>query len=64
MEPTGVVRGQKLVYSNSSPGASVGCSPTTPGPCTRWVSPLPSMMIHSRLTSCAVSCPTFEIVTW
>ncbi len=37
MAPTGVVRGQKLEYSNSSPGASTGFSPTTPGPCTRWV---------------------------
>ena len=32
MTPNGVDSGQPEVYSNDSPGASVGCLPTTPGP--------------------------------
>ena len=60
IDPTDVRSGQKLVYSKTDPGRSSGCSPTTPGPSTRSSLPSESVMIHSRLMSCAVSLPTFE----
>src|SRR5438105_15466103 len=63
IDPKDVRSGQKLVYSNDSPGLRIGCSPTTPGPMTRSVLPSESVMTHSRLMSCAVSLPSFSIVT-
>jgi hypothetical protein len=63
MEPIRVLSGQKLVYSNDSPGPSTGCSPTTPGPRTLSTSPSALVMIHSRLTSCTVSGPSLEMRT-
>jgi hypothetical protein len=63
MEPTGVGSGQKLEYSNASPGSSVGCSPTTPGPATRCSCPSASVMIHVRLINWARVSPVFEILT-
>ena len=40
MTPNGVDSGQPDVYSNDSPGASVGCLPTTPGPLTSSIWPV------------------------
>src|SRR5438132_4523550 len=62
MTPNGVWRGQPDVYVNDSPGASTGCLPTTPGPRTSSTWPVPSVMIQCRVTSCAVSVPSFVIV--
>ena len=39
MSPDGVGSGLPLVYSKLSPGASTGCSPTTPGPRTSCMLP-------------------------
>ena len=41
-------------YWNVSPGASSGCSPTTPGPLTSSVWPVASVIIQWRLSSCTV----------
>ena len=41
--PNGVDSGQPDVYSKDSPGASVGCLPTTPGPLTSSTCPAPSV---------------------
>jgi hypothetical protein len=64
IDPIDVRNGQKLVYSNVCPGFNTGDSPITPAPCTRSMFPSESVMIHSRLMSCAVSLPSFEITTW
>ena len=61
MVPNGVRSGQFDVYSNDSPGASVGCSPTTPRPRTSSTWLLPSVMTQCRLISWTVSGPSFEI---
>ena len=62
MTPNGVVSGQPEVYVNDSPGASIGCLPTTPGPRTSSTWPVPSVMIQWRVSSCTVSVPSFEMV--
>src|SRR5690348_14425959 len=51
----GVLSGVPLVYSKLCPGASTGCSPTTPGPRTSWTRPIPSVMRQWRRRSCTVS---------
>ncbi len=61
IEPKGVVRGHADVYSNASPGASTGCSPTTPGPRTSSVCPSASVINHARETSWTVSRPSFAM---
>ena len=61
--PNGVESGHPEVYSKDSPGFSVGCLPTTPGPRTSSMWPVPSLMIQCRVSSWTVSSPSFEIVT-
>jgi len=51
------------VYSNVSPGARTGCSPTTPGPCTSSTLPAPSVMIQWRLSNCTVPSPSLLMRT-
>src|SRR5688572_30751182 len=63
MTPKGVESGQPDVYSKDSPGFSVGCLPTTPGPRTSSMWPVPSLMIQWRVSNWTVSPPSFEIVT-
>jgi hypothetical protein len=63
MTPKGVPSGHPDVYSKDSPGCSVGCLPTTPGPRTSSTWPVPSVMIQCRVTSFTGSDPSFEIVT-
>src|SRR5215217_8313669 len=61
--PNGVDNGHPEVYSNDSPGLSVGCLPTTPGPRTSSTRPASSVMIQWRVTSCTGSALSFEIRT-
>jgi len=49
MMPDEVGSGTPLVYSKRSPGASTGCSPTTPSPRTIWRWPVASVMIQCRV---------------
>src|SRR6476620_6244646 len=53
----------QLVYSNSSPGRSTGCAPTTPSPRTSCTSPSASVMIQWRLSSFAVTVPLLAMFT-
>src|SRR3954466_13310746 len=57
MKPDEVGSGTPLVYWKRSPGASTGCSPTTPSPRTSCLRPVPSVMIQCRVLSCTVSVP-------
>src|SRR4051812_9919464 len=57
MMPDAVGSGTPEVYSKRSPGASTGCSPTTPSPRTSCLRPVPSVMIQYRVLSCTVSLP-------
>src|SRR3954470_1096912 len=57
MMPDAVGSGTPEVYSKRSPGASTGCSPTTPSPRTSCLRPVPSVMIQCRVLSCTVSAP-------
>ena len=52
--PVGVVSTQPDVYWNVWPGASRGCSPTTPSPRTSSTEPRPSVMIQWRVRSWAL----------
>ena len=61
--PNGAGSGQPDVYSNDSPGASVGCLPTTPGPRTSSTLPLPSVTTQWRVSSWTVSVLSLMIVT-
>src|SRR5580765_6873747 len=61
--PNGAGSGQPDVYSNDSPGASVGCLPTTPGPRTSSTLPLPSVTTQCRVSSWTVSLLSLLIVT-
>src|SRR4029077_6022108 len=49
MKPDGVGSGTPLVYSNDSPGLSIGCLPTTPAPRTSWRRPIASVMRQCRV---------------
>jgi hypothetical protein len=57
MKPEAVGSGTPEVYSKRSPGASTGCSPTTPSPRTSCLRPAASVMIQCRVRSCTVSSP-------
>src|SRR5580704_6223978 len=61
--PTGVLSGHHDEYLNDSPGASTGCSPITPGPCTSSMCSKASVMIQWRLRSCTVSVPRLVMRT-
>ncbi len=63
MKPDAVPSGVPEVYSNASPGASFGVSPTTPGPSTTSVRPRASVMRQVRRRSCTASAPPFSIRT-
>src|SRR3954468_24352392 len=53
----------QLWYENRSPGARLGCLPTTPSPLTSSTRPLASVMIQWRVRSCAGLEPTLAIST-
>ena len=55
----GLESGHPEVYSNDSPGARVGCSPTTPSPFTSCTWLLASVMIQWRLINCAATLRVF-----
>ena len=57
----GLQRGSSWCSRRSAPGASTGCSPTTPSPRTSSSSPSVLVITQCRLISCAVSLPTFEM---
>ena len=61
MLPVGVFNGHHDEYWNETPGASTGCSPTTPGPFTSRMPPKPSVMTQWRLRSWTVSRPRLEM---
>src|SRR4029079_4039070 len=63
MTPNGVGSGRPYVYSNDSPGFIVGCLPTTPGPRTSSMWPVPSVMTQCRVRSWTVSGPSLAMVT-
>jgi len=46
MKPQGVASGVWEVYSNISPGRSIGVLPTTPGPLTSWRRPSASVIFQ------------------
>ncbi len=61
MVPNGVLREQLDVYSNDSPGSSVGCCPTTPRPLTSSRLLSASVMIQCRLINRTLSERSFVI---
>ena len=63
MMPDGVESGVPEVYSNTSPGRSIGVLPTTPGPFTSCVRPSPSVIFQWRLRNCTVTSPLFSMRT-
>src|SRR3546814_16347965 len=64
MMPDGVLSGVPLVYSKVSPGSRVGCSPTTPAPCTSCTRPIESVMRQWRFRRSNVPPPVFSSLTW
>jgi hypothetical protein len=63
MKPLAVGSGTPLVYSKRSPGASTGCSPTTPSPRTSCFRPEASVMIQCRVRNWTVSDPALVMTT-